>query len=275
MGIRRGSKKWGNVRRKPKKSLAFSGATFPSASRSLPGRVPKRWVKFVLGWCLVLPAVVLTQTFFQTFTRTTVQDHFWATEEFWFFALGVISWLIIFIGLPRPLWLYVFGHELTHAVWVWLMGGNVFKMKVRKDGGYILADRVNTWIALAPYFFPIYSLFVVILYGVIGFFWDVPYLREVAFALIGVTWAFHLTFTCWAIWKGQEDLAYGGTFFSLTVIYAVNLLLLIGMLIMASPKETVFDFAENFFQNMEANLQIGEDFIEKSLQFAFSLLKKG
>ena len=54
---------------------------------------------------------------------------------------------------------YVFGHELTHALWVWLMGGRVSRFRVGRDGGHIVTDRNNFWIALAPYFFPLYSIF--------------------------------------------------------------------------------------------------------------------
>lgn len=235
------------MKRKSKKLLAFND----SFSSPLPSRVPKRWVKFVIAWFLLLPAVVLTQSFLKSFARATLQQSFWMTEEFWFFTLGVILWLIVFIGLPKPVWLYVLGHELTHAVWVLLMGGDIFKFKVRKTGGYVLADRINTGIALAPYFFPLYSFLVVIFYGVAGFFWEVSHLRQVAFALIGITWAFHLTFTCWAIWKGQQDLTYGGTFFSLVIIYLANILLLVGMLIMASPEESILSFVQDFFRNTE------------------------
>jgi hypothetical protein len=241
------------VRRKQKKPLAFSRKRRLSLSpdRTFSHRVPKRWVKFVVGCFLLLPAAILTETFFSVFTRSALHHQFWATEEFWFFSLGIVVWMIAFVGLPRPIWLYVFGHELTHAIWVWLMGGSVFQLKVRKDGGYILADRVNTWIALAPYFFPIYSLLVVILYGVAGIFWDISHLRQAMFAFIGATWAFHLTFTCWAIWKGQQDLAYGGTFFSLVVIYMVNLAVLVGMFLMASPTVSLWDFLKEFFTNMD------------------------
>ena len=76
--------------------------------------VPKRWVKLIVGIFLMPPAWVLTETFFTAFARTTVRDHFWITEEFWFFSLGLFCGWSLF-GLPRPQWLYVFGHELTHA----------------------------------------------------------------------------------------------------------------------------------------------------------------
>jgi hypothetical protein len=214
-----------------------------------PAAVPKRWVKFLVGVFLLAPAWVLAQTFFTVFTRTTLQQEFWITEEFWFFGLGVILWVVAFAGLPRPVWLYVFGHELTHALWVLVSGGKVHRFRVTGEGGHILADRTNTWIALAPYFFPIYSVLVIAVYGVAGIFWDVSGYGRILYALIGVTWAFHLTFTCWMIFRGQPDLHYGGTFFSVVVIFILNLVVLSVMLVIASPHVTWLGFAREFFDN--------------------------
>jgi hypothetical protein len=210
---------------------------------ALPASVPTRWVKFVIGLFLLAPAWILTKTFFTIFTRAAVDHAFWLTEEFWFFSLGSILWIVAFLALPRPLWIYVFGHELTHAVWVWVMGGRVSEFRITGGGGHIVTDRVNTWIALAPYFFPIYSVIVIALYGFAGLFWDLAPFRPLLFMLIGATWAFHLTFTVWMIPKGQPDLAYGGTFFSLVLIYLLNLAVLSAFLIIASPAVTLPGFA--------------------------------
>ncbi|PTX98706.1 hypothetical protein DB345_03030 [Spartobacteria bacterium LR76] len=220
-----------------------------SATGVLPATVPKRFVKLLVGLFLLPAAWVLTQTFFMAFARTTIRNQFWITEEFWFFSLGVILWLVAFFGLPRPIWLYVFGHELTHAIWVMLMGGRVHRFQVTRQGGHILADRTNTWIALAPYFFPLYSLLAILVYGVCGIFWDVAPYRWILYMVIGITWAFHLTFTVWMITKGQPDLYYGGTFFSLTVIYILNLILLSIMLVLAAPEITWLSFLRELFQN--------------------------
>jgi hypothetical protein len=220
-----------------------------SLAPALPATVPTRWVKFVVGLFLLPPALVLTQTFFTVFARTTIHDEFWRTEEFWFFSLGLVIWLIAFLGLPRPLWIYVFGHELTHALWVLLQGGKVSEFRITKQGGHILSDRINTWIALAPYFFPIYSLLVIAIYGIAGLFWDVSPLRPVLYMLIGATWGFHISFTLWMIPRGQTDLTYGGTFFSLTVIYLLNLIVLAIFLIAASPGVTMAGFGHELLAN--------------------------
>lgn len=215
----------------------------------MPATVPTRWVKFLVGLFLVPPAWVLTETFFSIFANETLNQQFWATEEFWFFGLGVLLWLIAFLGLPRPLWIYVFGHELTHVIWVLLHGGKVSAFRITPQGGHILSDRINTTIALAPYFFPIYSLLVIAIYGAANLFWDMTPFRPVLYMLIGATWAFHITFTVWMIPRGQSDLTYGGTFYSLVIIYLLNLLVLSIFLIVASKGVTLPGFGREFLHN--------------------------
>jgi hypothetical protein len=213
--------------------------------------IPTRWVKFVIAVFLLPVCAILTQTFFTVFARATVTQRLWAAEEFWFFSLGAVLWLIAFFGLPRPMLVYVFGHELTHALWVLLMGGRVSRFRVGREGGHIVTDRNNFWIALAPYFFPFYSLIVIAGYGVLGMFFNVQPYGRLLYALIGATWAFHFTFTCWMIPKKQTDLTDHGTFFSLVVIYLMNLALLSVMLVLASSQITFADLGREFVANTE------------------------
>jgi hypothetical protein len=215
-----------------------------------PLSVPTRWVKFVFGIFLLPICVVLTQTFFTAFARATVAQRLWAGEEFWFFSLGAVLWLIAFFGLPRPIVIYVFGHELTHALWVWLMGGRVSRFRVSRDGGHVVTSKANFWIALAPYFFPLYSILVIAIYGVLSLFMNVQPYGRLLYCVIGITWAFHFTFTCWMIPKNQTDLSDQGTFFSLVVIYLMNLLLLSVMLILASPQITFASFGADLLVNL-------------------------
>ncbi len=222
---------------------------FTARRERRPLTVPTRWVKFLIGIFLLPLAGVLTQTFFTCLSRETIHHAFWATEEFWFFALGCVLWTIIFFGLPRPVLIYVFGHELTHAIWVVAMGGRVSQFKVSSRGGHIITDKHNFWIALAPYFFPIYSLLVIALWGGASLFWDIFYYRRVLFALIGLTWAFHVTFTLWMIPKGQSDLTYHGTFFSLVIIGIMNVAVLSLLLIVASRHVSWRLFGREFLEN--------------------------
>lgn len=240
-------------RRRPPRRVKVAPYVVPT-TRSRPApqplTIPTRWLKFVIALFLLPSCAILTQTFFTVFARATVSERLWAAEEFWFFSLGVVLWLIAFFGLPRPMLLYVFGHELTHALWVWLMGGRVSRFRVGREGGHIVTDRNNFWIALAPYFFPIYSLLAIALYGGASLFVNVQPYGRLLYAAIGVTWAFHFTFTVWMIGKNQSDLSDQGTFFSLVVIYLMNLLLLSAMLVLASRQITFAEFGRDLLKNV-------------------------
>ena len=215
-----------------------------------PLTVPTKWVKFIVALFLLPVCAILSQTFFTSFARATVAERLWAGEEFWFFSLGAVLWLIAFFGLPRPIVLYVFGHELTHALWVWMLGGRVSHFKVGRAGGHILTDKNNFLIALAPYFFPLYSILVIAIYGMLSLFLNLQPYGRLLCALVGVTWAFHLSFTCWMIPKNQSDLTDNGTVFSLVVIYLINLVLLSAMLVMASPRITFVSFGADIVRNI-------------------------
>ncbi|MBV9671841.1 MAG: hypothetical protein JO076_03335 [Verrucomicrobia bacterium] len=204
--------------------------------------VPVRWLKQIFALFLVPPAWVLTRAFFSSFSLATVEHAFWASEEFWFFALGVLLWMITFFGLPKPTLFYVFGHELTHVIWVWLMGGRVSKFRISRTGGSILTTKTNCWIALAPYFFPLYSILALLVYAGLSAFMDVEPYRRWLFGLVGFTWAFHATFTIWMLWHGQTDLIEHGTFFSMIVIYCMNFLVLSLLLLLACHDVTPRSF---------------------------------
>ena len=120
--------------------------------------IPTRWLNNFIALFLIPPAGILTQALFTSFAHVTQQHAFWFTEEFWFFTLGALVWTIAFLGSlwvygePRPLRIYVFGHELTHAIMAKAMGGKVFDFRASRNGGYVITDKSNFWIALARTF---------------------------------------------------------------------------------------------------------------------------
>jgi hypothetical protein len=210
--------------------------------------IPTRWLKNIIGLFLVPVAWVLTQALFTSFPRTIGGEEFWATAQFWFFTLGAMIWMLAFFGSlwasgePWFLRAYVFAHELTHAFWAKVCGGEVYQFKAARAGGHIVTDTHNFWIALTPYFHPLYSIVVIELYAVVRFFYNIEVLTPVLFGLLGLTWAFHFSFTLWMIPKGQSDLSTNGTFFSLVVIYLMNLAVLAALIIFAAPEVTFIGF---------------------------------
>ena len=69
------------------------------------------------------------------------------------------------------------------------------------------------------------------------------------FLLLGVTWAFHLSFTIWMIPKGQTDLTYHGVFFSLVIIYMMNVLLLTVFLVAAAHELSFAGYRRDLIEN--------------------------
>jgi hypothetical protein len=140
---------------------------------------------------------------------------------------GAACWVVVFLLLPRPMWVYVFGHELTHAVWTWIFGGSVKHFKAKSSGGHVITTKNNFIIALAPYFFPFYAVLIVLIFfvGDLIFGWRQAYLPWFHL-LLGAAYAFHLTLT-WEILKNrQTDITGQGYLFSGVVIFLGNTLVL-------------------------------------------------
>ena len=101
---------------------------------------------------------------------------------------------------------------------------------------------------------------VVVCYSVASIFYDVAGSTATfllmnplqwLFFLLGLTWAFHLTFTIWMIPKGQSDLAAHGTFFSLVVIYLMNVVFLSLAVIVVAEGVSFESFGRDLYLNTE------------------------
>jgi hypothetical protein len=142
----------------------------------------------------------------------------------WALAGGFVLWNLVFFTLPRPVRTYVLAHELTHALWAWVMGARVSGLRISKAGGSITLTKTNVWITLAPYFFPLYTVLVIAGYYVLSIFLDVERYGLLWLALVGLTWGFHLTFTITTLMQQQKDVTLYGRMFSYMVIYLLNTL---------------------------------------------------
>src|SRR5688572_23898921 len=149
-------------------------------------------------------------------------------ETIWIAVLaGAGCWITIFLLLPRPMQLYVFGHELTHALWTWLFGGRVKKFKAGAKGGYVVTTKTNFLIALAPYFFPVYVVIILIAFAVGHFMWNWREYFVFCHLLIGAAYAFHVTLTSHILKTQQTDITSQGYLFSAVVIFLGNVLVLL------------------------------------------------
>lgn len=208
-------------------------------------RISVNWFKKVVGVLLLPLCWVATAALFGVFSDPGSRD-LWHSREVWLFSVGFLAWLLAFFILPRPTGLYVVGHEHTHAIFVWLCGGRVGRIHSTSEGGYIVSDKNNFLISLSPYIIPFWTLVsLAILWATrlaaMKFDVEIPYYNHLLFFCTGIGWSFHITFTVDMIWKGQPDIEENGRFFSLTLIYLCNILLIAAMLVMASPRVTLRD----------------------------------
>ena len=138
--------------------------------------------------------------------------------------LGIALWTFLYLVLPRPVRTYVLAHELTHALWGYLMGAGVSQLRVSEKGGSVMVSKSNFLITLAPYFFPFYTVCVIALHGVLWLFMDMQNYGPLWMGLVGLTWGFHVTFTVTMLDGHQPDVAAYGRVLSYTVIYLMNVL---------------------------------------------------
>jgi hypothetical protein len=140
---------------------------------------------------------------------------------------GAACWVVIFLLLPKPMWIYVLGHEFTHALWTWLFGGQVKRMKVSSSGGHVVISKTNFVIALAPYFFPVYAVAVVLVFAAGHWIWNWHSYRVYFHLAVGAAYAFHLTLTYHVLQTRQTDITSQGWLFSGVVIFLGNVCVLL------------------------------------------------
>jgi len=189
-------------------------------------------------WCKTIVAVLLLPLCFGAVKALwQVLRASGAADTFWVAALsGAACWVVIYLLLPKPMWVYVFGHELTHALWTWLLGGRVKKFKASAAGGHVVVTKTNFVIALAPYFFPLYAFLVVAVFAT-GYFILNWHAHIVWFhLLLGVAYAFHVTLNWHILQSGQSDIIEQGYLFSAVIIFLGNIMVLLAGITLLAAK---------------------------------------
>ena len=181
-----------------------------------------KWIKFIIAVLLLPVCTGSAMAFWKVLRASGSADTTWVP-----FLAGAACWCVIFSLLPKPMWIYVFGHELTHALWTWLFGGQVKKMKVTSSGGHVVISKTNFVIALAPYFFPLYAAMVVAVFAVGHLIWDWRNFLVWFHLLVGAAYAFHVTLTFHTLQTRQTDITSQGYLFSAVVIFLGNVCVLL------------------------------------------------
>jgi hypothetical protein len=175
-------------------------------------------------------ALLLLPTAFFTMVETgrillSVLGHLGAAISF---LLGVVVYAAIHYGCYNFSRMYVFMHEMTHALAALLCGCRIKDISIGRDNGYVKMDRCNAFVVLAPYFVPGYVLISMMCYMVGNLFVNLAPYREIFLFLIGFFTSFHFIQTFKTLFEAdQPDLKLaGGKIFSVVMIILSNLMVL-------------------------------------------------
>ena len=181
-----------------------------------------KWIKFIIAILLLPVCAGAARALWLVLCSGYGADTVWIP-----LLAGAACWLVIFFSLPKPMWIYVFGHEFTHALWTWLFGGQVNKMKVTSSGGHVVISKTNFVIALAPYFFPVYAVIVIGVFALGNLIWNWHGYLPWFHLCVGAAYAFHVTLTFHTLQTRQSDITSQGWLFSAVVIFLGNVCVLL------------------------------------------------
>lgn len=148
---------------------------------------------------------------------------------------GAGTYLFFHLLFRKPLTVYVFGHELTHAAAALLSGYKVRSLFVSEKGGEVELSDSNVIVALAPYCVPLYTVMVLLAYALVRQYAALSQPPLWVGFGVGFTLVFHGALTFHSLCQNQPDLRHAGTFFSLVLIFLMNGLALLLVLKVLFP----------------------------------------
>ncbi len=206
-------------------------------------------MKLIFGILLLPFCAAITRTLISMLRLIQPSSYSSLPLSTWGLVIGFALWVFLFFCLPRPTRSYVLAHELTHALWGWVMGARIKRMRISKNGGSVTLSKSNFLIALAPYFFPLYTVLVIAGYYLLSLFVDLRAYEPFWLGLVGLTWGFHLTFTVETLLQRQPDIRETGRLFSYALIYFMNVFG-IGLWIVMIASPTARQFADALIRDI-------------------------
>ena len=209
-----------------------------------------RWIshalRFLFGVLLLPVAVAVSIVLYRQLISL---EDIGSPQQIYFFY-GIIAYSIFHLLIYRPAKLYIFSHELLHAVSSWLFGGKTKQFQVTDKGGSVTTTKSNTFINLAPYLFPIYTILIWLIYFLFSLFHNLERYTGPCLFLIGLSLAFHIIFTAELLKTKQRDLVKSGYLFSISIIYIVNISIVAFALNLIFPSFSFVDFFKSSYQTV-------------------------
>ncbi len=133
--------------------------------------------------------------------------------------------IFIFICKFKPV--YIFGHELAHWIFAKLFFKETNNFKVGRNSGAVEVKNPNIIIALAPYFYPTFTILWLPFWLLAKYFEPrFPYSITTFFSILAITWAYHIALTLYSFKFSQPDFTAYGKPLSFAIILAVNTLVI-------------------------------------------------
>lgn len=184
------------------------------------------FLRLLLGFALLPMCWGFLCSLLDAVLRVSGADNAFSAESISLLG-GIAAFGFCWSTISHPIRAYVFGHELTHALWGLLFGARPSDVRVSESGGSVRLTKSNFLITLAPYFFPFYTFLVIVVALVTyAFLRPLPCLPLWMF-LIGFTWSFHVLFTLQTLTQRQPDVKLYGRIFSWTFIFIANIALVL------------------------------------------------
>jgi hypothetical protein len=170
-------------------------------------------VKFILGVCLLPFVYSSTLSFLREFALAggAWQRYFW-----W----GVGGLLLVHLFIWEPAKVYTAGFKLVELLFIFF----------------------KPFVHVAPYLLPVYTLVILVLYGIFSSFIKEPWLMRGALFSLGFTLTLHLIFSARSLRGKKGDFLKGNYIFGFSFVYLLNLVLLVFCFNVVFEKFSVFYF---------------------------------
>ena len=179
-------------------------------------------IKLLISLLLIPVGIGLSRALYVLLAQVRVGSRL----ELWF-VCGLGAYALLFALGYRLQFLYVFGHESVHALVSLVCGGSIRSFRVSEQSGRVATTKNNFLITLAPYFVPFYTLLLGLGFAAARYFAaPLDRVTPLFLFLLGMSIAFHLFMTITALATKQPDIIQQGRFFSLTLIYCVNIIII-------------------------------------------------
>ena len=217
------------AKRGKKRASAASGVQYPSFRA--------HGALFIVGIALTPLSAGLARTLLaaeKAFGRPSILG---LSDSAGMFTLGFLAFAVLYAAIRIPALPYVFGHELTHVIFGLFKGARISGFNAKEQNGSVKVTRQGVLVLLSPYFFPIYLVVLLAVFGVLSTFAPMigTFGGKVFAGLSGVAWSFHFCFTLNGFLQRQTDLEAYGFFFSCSLVVMLNLLCLCMVFVAISP----------------------------------------